>query len=55
MSDIIRIKNLIYGEWAVNDNENTVPLYNPSTGAQIGEVPMSSPATVEKAVKSSHV
>lgn len=54
MTDSIRIKNLIDGEWLVDDNETTVALYNPSTGAQIGEVPMSSAATVEAAVKSSH-
>ena len=54
MTDSIRIKNLIDGEWLADDNEATVALYNPSTGAQIGEVPMSSAATVEAAVKSSH-
>jgi len=54
MADSIRIKNLIDGEWLVGDNETTVALYNPSTGAQIGEAPMSSAATVEAAVKSSH-
>jgi len=54
MTDSIRIKNLIDGEWLVDDNEQTVAVYNPSTGAQIGEAPMSSPATVEAAVKSSH-
>jgi malonate-semialdehyde dehydrogenase (acetylating)/methylmalonate-semialdehyde dehydrogenase len=54
MVDSIRIKNLIDGEWLADDNETTVALYNPSTGAQIGEAPMSSAATVEAAVKSSH-
>jgi len=54
MSDQIRIKNLIDGKWVTEENEQTVPLYNPSTGAQIGEVPLSSQATVEAAVKSSH-
>ena len=54
MADSIRIKNLIDGEWLVDEKEETVALYNPSTGAQIGEVPMSSPSTVEAAVKSSH-
>ena len=49
MADSIRIKNLIDGEWLVEDNETTVALYNPSTGAQIGEAPMSSAATVEAA------
>ncbi len=54
MTDAIRIKNLIDGEWVTESNEKTVPLYNPSTGAQIGEVPMSSAKSVEAAVKSSH-
>ena len=54
MTDLIRIKNLIDGEWLVDDNEQTVAVYNPSTGAQIGEAPISSRATVEAAVKSSH-
>ena len=54
MTDSIRIKNLIDGEWVIDDKEATVPLYNPSTGAQLGEVPMSSTSTVEAAVKSSH-
>ena len=54
MTDSIRIKNLIDGEWLTDDNEATVALYNPSTGVQIGTVPMSSTATVEAAVKSSH-
>ena len=55
MSDLIRIKNMIDGEWIIDSNEKTVPLFNPSTGAQIGEVPMSSAESVQAAVKSSHV
>ena len=54
MAGSIRIKNLIDGEWLADDREETVPFYNPSNGKQIGEVPMSSPSTVEAAVKSSH-
>jgi len=54
MADLIRIKNLIDGEWVIEANEKTLPLYNPSTGEQIGEVPVASPASVEAAVKSSH-
>ena len=54
MSDLIRIKNMIHGEWVIDSNEKTVPLYNPSTGAQIGEVPMSSIESVQAAVRSSH-
>jgi malonate-semialdehyde dehydrogenase (acetylating)/methylmalonate-semialdehyde dehydrogenase len=54
MADTIRIKNLIDGEWVLEANEKTLPLYNPSTGEQIGEVPVSSQTSVEAAVKSSH-
>lgn len=55
MTDSIRIKHLIDGEWITESDEKTVALFNPSSGAQIGEVPMSSAATVEAAVKSSHM
>ena len=54
MADTIRIKNLIDGEWVIEANEKTLPLYNPSTGEQIGEVPVASQTSVEAAVKSSH-
>ena len=54
MSELIRIKNLIDGEWLAEAGEPTVPLFNPSTGAQIGDVPMASSATVQAAVQSSH-
>lgn len=54
MTDSIRIKNLINGEWVTDSNEKTVPLFNPSTGEQIGEVPIASQKSVEAAVKSSH-
>ncbi|MCZ6487913.1 MAG: hypothetical protein O6703_07025 [Gammaproteobacteria bacterium] len=53
MADSIRIKNLIDGEWIVNGKEKTVALYTPSTGVQIGEVPMSSSSTAKAAVRSS--
>ena len=55
MSDLTRIKNMIDGEWVIDSSEETVALYNPSTGAQIGEVPMSSSDSVQAAVKSSHL
>ena len=54
MTDMVRVKNFIDGEWVVDENEDTLPLFNPSTGKQIGEVPIASSATVEAAVKSSH-
>ncbi len=57
MSDRIefgRIKNFIDGEWVDETGVDTVPLYNPSTGEVIGEVPMSSPETTRAAVESAH-
>ena len=54
MADFMRIKNFIHGDWVADENEETQPLYNPSTGGQIGEVPVSSRESVEAAVKSSH-
>ncbi len=54
MTDSIRIKHLIDGEWMAENDEKILPLYNPSTGIQIGDVPIASEAMVEAAVKSSH-
>lgn len=54
MTDSLRIKNLIDGNWEAKSDEKTLPLFNPSTGEQIGEVPIASKASVEAAVKSSH-
>ncbi|PIE69713.1 MAG: methylmalonate-semialdehyde dehydrogenase (CoA acylating) [Deltaproteobacteria bacterium] len=49
-----RIKNLIDGEWVEEQGADYVPLYNPSTGEIIGEVPRSSETTSLQAVDSSH-
>ena len=46
----IRIRNFINGEWVEETSAEYVPLYNPSTGAQIGEVPLSRPETSTAAV-----
>ena len=54
MSESIQIKNFIDGNWATETNEKNLPLFNPSTGEQIGKVPVASQETVEVAVKSSH-
>ena len=53
MSDI-RIKNFINGEWQEEAGGKRVPLYNPSTGEQIGEVPLSAPEESEAATASAH-
>lgn len=54
MTDRVRVKNLIDGEWLVPEGEKIVPLFNPSTGEQIGDVPIASSQTVQHAVKSAH-
>jgi malonate-semialdehyde dehydrogenase (acetylating)/methylmalonate-semialdehyde dehydrogenase len=45
-----RIRNFINGQWREEAGDAAVPLYNPSTGEQIAEVPMSGPETAEEAV-----
>jgi malonate-semialdehyde dehydrogenase (acetylating)/methylmalonate-semialdehyde dehydrogenase len=49
-----RIKNFINGEWVEEKDVEYVPLYNPSTGQAIGEVPLSSEKTSLEAVDSAH-
>jgi len=53
-TDFITIKNFINGEWVVEDGGETVPLYNPSTGEVIGEVPQSSQETSLESIDSSY-
>ena len=53
-TDFIRIKNFIDGEWVEETGVEYVPLYNPSTGKVIGEVPLSSEETSLAAVDSSY-
>ncbi|MDE6735484.1 MAG: aldehyde dehydrogenase family protein, partial [Desulfovibrio sp.] len=53
MADI-RIKNFINGEWQEEANGKRVPLYNPSTGEEIGSVPISGPATCEAAIATAY-
>lgn len=56
MSDqnFTRVKNFINGEWVEETDVEYIPLYNPSTGKQIGEVPLSSEKTSLEAVDSSY-
>lgn len=49
-SQYIKIKNHINGEWLDESNGQYEPLRNPSTGAVIGEVPLSSAETSRQAV-----
>lgn len=52
--EFIRIRNFIDSEWKEETDVDYVPLYNPSTGEQIGEVPLSSPETSLNAVQSAY-
>ncbi|GBF34434.1 methylmalonate-semialdehyde dehydrogenase [Desulfocucumis palustris] len=49
-----RIRNFINGEWQEETNVQYKPLYNPSTGEIIGEVPMSSPEASEAAIETAY-
>ena len=51
--EFVRIKNFIDGKWEEENTDEYVPLFNPSTGEQIGEVPLSSEETSLRAVESS--
>lgn len=46
----ITVKNYINGQWREEKGVKATPLYNPSTGEQIGEVPLSGPETAEMAI-----
>jgi len=50
----IKVKNFINGEWIEEKGVETTPLYNPSDGCTIGEVPLSKPEASERAVKAAH-
>jgi len=52
--EFTRVKNFIDGEWVEETDVEYVPLFNPSTGEQIGEVPLSSEKTSLAAVDSSY-
>lgn len=52
--EFTRVKNFIDGEWIEESDVEYVPLYNPSTGESIGEVPLTSDKTSMKAVDSSY-
>lgn len=50
----LRIRNFINGEWADEVHGSSAPLYNPSTGEEIGQVPLSGPETIDAATASAH-
>ena len=49
-----RVRNFIDGEWVEDTQASYVPLYNPSTGEVIGEVPLSTAETSAASVKSAY-
>lgn len=52
--EFIRVKNFIDNEWVEETGVDYAPLHNPSTGEQIGEVPLSTAETSIAAVESSY-
>jgi len=54
MPESIRIRNYIDGQWIDEPGIKTIPLFNPSDGKQIGEVPLSTEAASRKAIESCH-
>ncbi|NNK95809.1 MAG: aldehyde dehydrogenase family protein [Desulfobacterales bacterium] len=50
----IQIKNFIHGEWVEETGVDAVSLFNPSTGEQIGEVPLSSEKTSKESIDSAY-
>ena len=50
----IAIKNFINGHWQEEKGVKRVPLYNPSTGEQIGDVPLSGADCAQEAIASAH-
>ena len=50
----IRIKNFIHGQWQEEIEEKNLPLHNPSTGEEIGFLPLSGKKTAEAALASSY-
>ena len=49
-NEFYTIKHYINGQWVQEENANTEPMYNPSTGEVIGEVPMGSDALAQEAI-----
>jgi malonate-semialdehyde dehydrogenase (acetylating)/methylmalonate-semialdehyde dehydrogenase len=50
----IKIKNFINGQWQEEPSAEVVPLYNPSTGERIGDVPLSGAASAEAAIATAY-
>ncbi len=52
--EFTRVKNFIDGEFVEETGVEYLTIYNPSTGEQIGELPLSSTETAQKAIDSSY-
>ncbi len=52
--EFIRIRNYIDGQWSDRHAAGTTPLYNPSDGTVIGEVPLSTAEASVAAIASAH-
>ena len=52
--EFIRIRNYIDGSWSDPEGAGTIPLFNPSDGRTIGEVPLSTAAASTAAIASAH-
>ncbi|OUM99946.1 MAG: methylmalonate-semialdehyde dehydrogenase (acylating) [Firmicutes bacterium ZCTH02-B6] len=50
-ADVIRLRNFIGGQWVEAEAAGSDPVYNPATGEVIAQVPLSSAADVDRAVK----
>lgn len=52
--DYVKVRNYVDGQWVETPSDiETMPIFNPSTGEQIGEVPLYDEASVQVAVASS--
>ncbi|MEW5724701.1 MAG: aldehyde dehydrogenase family protein [Thermodesulfobacteriota bacterium] len=52
--EFIKIKNYIHGQWVEESGVDHLPLFDPSTGRRIGEVPLSKPETSRAAIESAY-
>jgi malonate-semialdehyde dehydrogenase (acetylating)/methylmalonate-semialdehyde dehydrogenase len=50
----VQIRNYIDGKWADEAGVKTIPLFNPSDGKQIGDVPLSTAKASQAAIDSCH-
>jgi malonate-semialdehyde dehydrogenase (acetylating)/methylmalonate-semialdehyde dehydrogenase len=53
-SEFIQIRNFLDGEWQDSEQREQMPLYDPSTGKQIGQVPLSTQQDSTAAIESCH-